>query len=329
MLPAVRRSAIGFPSKSPPFPGAVRACLAFLVVAAVARGAPPTMPSWTLHEGDRVVLLGDAVVEREGERGAIETALVAAHPDGDLTIRNLGWSGDTVWAESRGVFDQPSAGYARLLHLVDGLEPSVVVIAYGRNESFAGAAGLAPFRDQLARLCRDLRTPRRERGQEPLRLVLVTPPPFEATPPLSAATAAARNAALSRYAAAIREVALEAEAGTVDLFDGIVARLEAGRRLSENGVHLTDDGYEAAASVFAASCGRPLSGDHAGRTAAIRAAVNEKNRLFFHRWRPANETYLFLFRRHEQGNNAVEIGQFDPLVEAAEAKVRELAREAR
>jgi lysophospholipase L1-like esterase len=326
MLPAVRRSAIGFPFTSPPCLGVV---LAFLVVAAAARGATPAPASWSLHEGDRVVFLGDALVEREGERGAIETALVATHPDADLTFRNLGWSGDTVWAESRGVFDQPSAGYARLLPLVDSLEPAVVVIAYGRNESFAGAAGLAPFRDQLARLCRDLRAPRQERGHDPLRLVLVTPPPFEATPPLSAATAAARNAALSRYAAAIRDVALEVEAGIVDLFDGVVARLPAGERLTENGVHLTDAGYEAAAAVFAAACGRPLSGDHAGRTAALRDAVNEKNRLFFHRWRPANETYLFLFRRHEQGNNAVEILQFDPLVEAAEAKVRDLARETR
>ena len=54
-----------------------------------------------------------------------------------------------------------------------------------------------------------------------------------------------------------------------------------------------------------------------------------KNTLFFHRWRPANETYIFLFRKHEQGNNAVEIPQFDPLVETAEQKVRSLAKGAR
>ena len=46
----------------------------------------------------------------------------------------------------------------------------------------------------------------------------------------------------------------------------------------------------------------------------LRAAINRKNELFFHRWRPQNNTYLFLFRKHEQGNNAVEIPQFDPLV---------------
>jgi lysophospholipase L1-like esterase len=299
------------------------ACLAAASTGAACGAEPAT---WSLLTGDRVVLLGDTVIEREGEHGAIETALVATHPGAALTIRNLGWSGDTVWADSRGVFDAPSAGYTRLLALVRELRPTVVLVAYGRNESFAGAAGLEAFREQLARLCRDLRGPSGENGGDPpLRLVLVTPPPFEATRPLSAPSAAARNLALADYCVAIRAVAAEQGAGLVDLFAGITAHLPAGARLTENGVHLTAAGYEAAGAVFAAASGRPVSGDFAGRTAAIRAAVNEKNRLFFHRWRPANETYLFLFRRHEQGNNAVEIPQFDPLIEAAEAKVRELA----
>ena len=92
---------------------------------------------------------------------------------------------------------------------------------------------------------------------------------------------------------------------------------------------LSAAGDDAAAAVFAAAFGRPLSGDFAGRTTALREAVVAKNRLFFHRWRPANETYLFLFRRHEQGNNAAEIPRFDPLVEEAEEVVRELSRETR
>ena len=283
--------------------------------------------SWSLQAGDRVVLLGDTVIEREGERGVIETALVAAHPGADLTFRNLGWSGDTVWAESRGVFDAPSAGYARLLDLVGALRPTVVFVAYGRNESLAGAGGLEAFRVQLVRLCSDLRGPAGDGTTPAPRIVLVTPPPIESTPPLSAAAADARNRVLTDYATVIRSVATEQEAGLVDLFAATTSHLPAGARLTENGIHLTDAGYGAAAAVFAASCGKSLSGDHPGRTAAIRAAVNEKNRLFFHRWRPANETYLFLFRRHEQGNNAIEIPQFDALVDAAEAKVWEMARE--
>ena len=55
----------------------------------------------------------------------------------------------------------------------------------------------------------------------------------------------------------------------------------------------------------------------------LRAAIVEKDRLFFHRWRPANETYLFLFRKHEQGQNAKEIPMFDPLIAEQESIVEE------
>ncbi|MFM8250290.1 MAG: SGNH/GDSL hydrolase family protein [Planctomycetota bacterium] len=58
----------------------------------------------------------------------------------------------------------------------------------------------------------------------------------------------------------------------------------------------------------------------------LRREIYDKNVLYFHRYRPQNETYLFLFRKHEQGNNAVEIPQFDPLVAAREQKIAELRR---
>ena len=54
---------------------------------------------------------------------------------------------------------------------------------------------------------------------------------------------------------------------------------------------------------------------------ALREATIQKNRLFFHRWRPANETYLFLFRKHEQGQNAKEIPMFDPLIAEKEGEI--------
>ena len=57
------------------------------------------------------------------------------------------------------------------------------------------------------------------------------------------------------------------------------------------------------------------------QVAQLRKEIVAKNKLYFHRYRPQNETYLFLFRKREQGNNAVEIPQFDPLVEAAEKKI--------
>ncbi len=56
----------------------------------------------------------------------------------------------------------------------------------------------------------------------------------------------------------------------------------------------------------------------------LRLAIIRKNELYFHRWRPQNVTYLFGFRKHEQGQNAKEIVQFDPLIAAEEKLIRKL-----
>jgi putative heme-binding domain-containing protein len=57
----------------------------------------------------------------------------------------------------------------------------------------------------------------------------------------------------------------------------------------------------------------------------LRKTIVRKNELFFHRWRPENQTYLFGFRKYEQGQNAKEIPMFDPLISEQEKKIFELA----
>ncbi|MBT6239728.1 MAG: c-type cytochrome [Verrucomicrobia bacterium] len=57
----------------------------------------------------------------------------------------------------------------------------------------------------------------------------------------------------------------------------------------------------------------------------MRERILKKNELFFHRFRPQNQTYLFGFRKHEQGQNAVEIPQFDPMVAKIELEIHQLA----
>ena len=61
------------------------------------------------------------------------------------------------------------------------------------------------------------------------------------------------------------------------------------------------------------------------QTEKLRRLLHRKNDLFFHHYRPQNETYLFLFRKHEQGNNAVEIDQFPPLMAPLETEASGLS----
>ncbi len=99
------------------------------------------------------------------------------------------------------------------------------------------------------------------------------------------------------------------------------------RGLEEGKYQLLIDGLpivEATADEWASGCELPLRGGHE-QVAQLRSLIGEKNEYYFHRYRPQNETYLFLFRKHEQGNNAVEIPQFDPLIAEHEKRIASLA----
>src|SRR6476659_1950789 len=111
----------------------------FATLLAAAIAAPPPLE---LRDGDRVVWIGNTLVEREQGYGYWETLLTARYPERNISFRNLGWSGDTVWAESRGVFDPPEKGFQRLIAGATGLKPTVLFISYGTSESFEGEKGL-------------------------------------------------------------------------------------------------------------------------------------------------------------------------------------------
>src|SRR5262245_32675379 len=74
--------------------------LAFLSFWANSFAAP-----FELEDGDRVLFIGDAFFEREGDYGYIEARLTAAFPDRNITFRNLAWAGDTPMGRARASFD--------------------------------------------------------------------------------------------------------------------------------------------------------------------------------------------------------------------------------
>lgn len=130
----------------------------------------------------------------------------------------------------------------------------------------------------------------------------------------------------------IRRVQLPAPVGPKELGDDL-QRTAPGwsfqfTGLPEGKYELLFDGKPAAiASAKAWAEGITIGEDpDSARVERIRQAVIRKNELFFHRWRPQNETYLLGFRKHEQGNNAVEIPQFDPLVVKLEKEIDELKK---
>lgn len=271
-------------------------------------------------DGDRVVLLGNTVIEREQRYGFFESSLALALGDKKITVRNLGWSGDTVFGHARSYFGPPTEGIERLTKHLELLKPTVVILCYGSELAFERLGGLPEFLSGY----RSLLDLIREKSPG-VRIAIVSPPPLEnLPPPLPDQTDA--NKTLASLSDALKNFAQSQNCQFVDLFALMGGVPKAGRTakpLTENGVHYTEAGYAVLSAKLVQGLGLSKSDITPVEFEGLRRLVKRKDELFFDRWRPTNETYLFGFRKHEQGQNAKEIPMFDPLIEAAEKKIQE------
>ncbi|MCE9609170.1 MAG: c-type cytochrome [Chthoniobacter sp.] len=305
-----------------------------LVAAAVA--AP-----FEIRDGDRVVLLGDTLLEREGTYGNLETHLQAAFPAAHFTVRNLAYSADNPLGWSRASFDPAAKGLERLKEQIATVNPTVCILGYGMASSLealagnddptrygpitSGEAGVAEFKKQLGALMDSIQQiTAKATPDAKVRFILLSPIRHEdlraARPGLP--DPAPHNALLEKFTAAIGELATERGGTFVNVFKpGAEA---AGARRTDNGIHLHAAGHSAWAALVADQLG--WAQKEKKDAPALRAAILKKNDLFFHRWRPANHTYIFGFRKGEQGRNAVEIPKFDPLIADAEVEIDRLKK---
>lgn len=362
-----------------------------------------------LQDGDHVCIVGATFVERAQLSEHLETALSGTLGRRKVTFRNLGWSADTVWSESRGIFDAPAVGYLRMVEHIRAEEPTVVLVCLGQNEALTPGLSSDDYSSQLMKLVDELTA-------SGMPVILVSPHELmDARPPVPSPSRF--NPRVRVFSEATGSVAQSRQLAFVDLFTGFVNNVMAlhetmnalqgtqipADTLADNGMHLTARGYACAGLVlrerllgvpaetaeieldlssravrgkgleiadvrFDAAAGvvsfrareaslsplpvrmlvkggrisgaadgsawgvNPVSGAGAGVYAfestgqyeALREEITKKNELYFHRWRPQNITYLFGFRKHEQGNNAADIARFDPFIRESEERIAEL-----
>ncbi len=299
---------------------------------------------FALGGDDTVAFVGNTFVERARLYGELETALqLAAGQQASTTkFRNLGWSGDSVFNDSRSYFEPPSGGRDRMKEVMQKVQPSVLFLAYGTeaalsvdqgwtNEPKAAKASGAGKKSSLDAFL-DGYQQKIDRLQEAAgdnlrEIVLLSPPPLENLgAPLPNHTT--NNRLIASFRDGIRQLAETNDIRFIDLFNLMGGDDFSGEKaeqpLTKNGVHLNATGYAKAAALIASNLFGDAAQLDAETVTKLKELHVEKNRLFFHRWRPANETYLFLFRKHEQGQNAKEIPQFDPLIAAEEEQIAEL-----
>ncbi len=61
----------------------------------------PSTPRLELRPNDRVILIGNTLADRQQYFNHFETTLLALYPQLQLSVRNLGWSADTLTLQPR------------------------------------------------------------------------------------------------------------------------------------------------------------------------------------------------------------------------------------
>jgi hypothetical protein len=174
----------------------------------------PRRPPFELREGDRVLFLGDSLLEQEAAHGFLETRMTSQYPDRNITFRNLSGEADIPLAAAPSATNEPAKWLPPLLTRIGGLKPNVVVVGYGAGASAGGEEGLASFKTNYIRLLDGIKA----LSTNQPRFVLLTP-----VAPAGAAGPGAETNQLNQkpsiYAQAIRELATNHTADLIDVFE--------------------------------------------------------------------------------------------------------------
>ena len=80
--------------------------MAMLVAAPLLPATATAADKFFVHNGDRVVFLGDSITEQKLYTTYLEAYTLSRYPKWKLTFRNVGWGGDTSWLRQRSHTDE-------------------------------------------------------------------------------------------------------------------------------------------------------------------------------------------------------------------------------
>lgn len=210
----------------------------------------------------RVTLVGGTLISSMERYGFFEHAILNHWPDVQPSFRNIGWPADDVFGLARSQFGSaqntrswkpPTAeegfGSKVLMEHITQSHPTTLIIGYGPEVAYASDDdAIELFKSGYARLC-DFADSLR------LHLILLTPPKQEKVL-ISEELWGKRNQNLGKASDFIKAFAKERGYVCLDLFNKLILHPEQ-RDLTENGVQLSSEGYQALSALLLKELGVP------------------------------------------------------------------------
>ncbi|MCH2112180.1 MAG: GDSL-type esterase/lipase family protein [Planctomycetes bacterium] len=250
----------------------------------------PRNPQVALNAGDHISILGSGFADRTQHHGWLETFLHSERPDLQLSIRNLGLTGDRINHRPR------NQGFPSPDEYLTLCKTNVIFAMFGFNESFDGKPD--EFEQEVEKwvaetLAKDYS------GNGAPQIVLFSPIAHEDLQNPNYPNGRENNLRLGAYSEAIRDAAVSTGVGFVDLFS-ISQKLYRSHEapLTENGIHPTEFGSR----VFGEQMAWSLLGNRPKmnhkKLADVRKAVLHKNWFWFNRYRATDGNDVWGGRSH-------------------------------
>lgn len=263
--------------------------------APIARAQPaPSAIPLVINPGDRVVLIGNTLFDRMQDYGFFEGMLLQKFAAARPAIRTLAWSADEITVRPR------PENFGDIHDHLTREKADVILAAYGLNESFRGLDAAPEFEKLLEGFLIELKG-HHYNGKSSPRIYLVSPTAHENLgPPMP--DGKATNDRLKVYVEIMSRVADKLGVGFVDVFTPSLHAMTDGAKaapLTLNGIHFNQAGYSQFAQWL--YCGLMKEPEHPAVSPALRAAVEDKNRQFFYRYRALNGFYITGGRKSPYG----------------------------
>jgi len=270
--------------------------LLFVVVLLIMTGCSRN-PGIELEKDDRIAIVGNSLAERMQHDGWLETYLQSTHPEHNLVIRNLGYSGDQVHYRPRA-----HEGFGDSDTHLTKMGANVIFAFFGYNESYNDKP--EEFKEQLRAFVNHTRQQKYDSVNVP-RIVLFSPIAHENLETKNLADGSENNRRLAAYTNAMAEVAKEMDVAFVDLFNTTREMYEASKRqLTINGIHLNEEGNrQVALYITESALGHDVTFEQP-QLDSLRSAVVEKNTLWFHKYRSISGNDVWGTRSSQDGNYA-------------------------
>ena len=233
---------------------------------------------FALEANEVVVFTGPENTVTEQRTGWLELALTTRFKDKSPRFRHLGWEGDTVYHQYR------MMNWGSWKDNLDAVHATTVFAWFGQMEALDTTNTPADFAAAYAKLLDEfaLRTP---------RIVIVAPSPFEKPANLYVPDNTPKNAIVQQHREIARKLAADRGLIFVDLYAPLAARKSSDELLTRDGIHFTPVGMYEVSTQIARGLGAIVP--TAGGEEALRAAIIEKNRLWFDTWRCTNWAFAY------------------------------------